>query len=49
MILTRSCGGEVSWHKTVALGYSYQEDDETITHQIVDRPNVDKNYLSRSV
>lgn len=37
----------MSWDNTVALGYSYQVNDETITHQIVDRPIADKQYLSR--
>jgi len=33
----RSCGGEVSWDRTLGLGSTYQELDERITHQIVDR------------
>lgn len=43
----RSFAGEVSWDKTVALGATYQEDDSTITHQIVDRPLKGKTYLNR--
>lgn len=43
----RCFGGRVSWHQTVALGATYEETDESITHQIVDRPEVDKQYLSR--
>ena len=37
----------MSWFSTVAVGSTYDEADETITHQIVDRPNVEKKYLSR--
>jgi len=33
----RSCGGEVSWDRTLGPGSTYQESDERITHQIVDR------------
>ncbi|XP_013408166.1 pescadillo homolog [Lingula anatina] len=47
VFVIRSFGGEVSWDKTVAVGATYSETDETITHQIVDRPNVAKQYLSR--
>lgn len=43
----RSFGGQVSWDESVAEGSLYSESDETITHQIVDRPNVERKYLSR--
>ncbi|XP_074640860.1 pescadillo homolog [Tubulanus polymorphus] len=43
----RSFGGEVSWCETVAVGATYKETDETITHQIVDRPMAEKQYMSR--
>uniref|UniRef100_A0A915JKD8 Pescadillo homolog n=1 Tax=Romanomermis culicivorax TaxID=13658 RepID=A0A915JKD8_ROMCU len=44
----RSCGGTVSWEKTFAYGSSYDENDETITHQIIDRPSLPhKPFLSR--
>jgi len=33
----RSCGGEVSWDQTLGPGSTYQESDDRITHQIVDR------------
>jgi len=33
----RSCGGEVSWDRTLGPGSTFQESDERITHQIVDR------------
>lgn len=45
--LLRSCGGTVSWDATVALGSSYKDTDETITHQITDRPKSDRQFLSR--
>lgn len=45
----RSFSGQVSWDASVALGATYQESDESITHQIVDRPiaNNAKTYLNR--
>lgn len=39
--------GEVSWDKMLFVGSTFDEDDETITHQIIDRPSVDKKYISR--
>ncbi|XP_054466838.1 pescadillo [Anoplopoma fimbria] len=45
--LIRCFGGEVSWDKSVCIGSTYEVTDETITHQIVDRPNVDKQYINR--
>ena len=47
--ISRTFGGTVSWDKTVAIGATYQETDESITHQVVDRPMVEKQYLSRWV
>jgi pescadillo protein len=47
IIFLRSFDGQVSWDKDIAIGYSYQADDETITHHIVDRPAVSNQYLSR--
>uniref|UniRef100_A0A3B3B9Z8 Pescadillo homolog n=1 Tax=Oryzias melastigma TaxID=30732 RepID=A0A3B3B9Z8_ORYME len=43
----RCFGGNVSWDKSVCIGSTYDVTDETITHQIVDRPNVDKRYINR--
>lgn len=43
----RSFSGEVSWDKTLFPGATFSEDDETITHQIVDREDVPKKYLNR--
>eukprot|EP00057_Strongylocentrotus_purpuratus_P034654 XP_796089.3 PREDICTED: pescadillo [Strongylocentrotus purpuratus] len=43
----RCFGGQVSWDKTMFVGAPYEMSDETITHQIVDRPQQDKQYLSR--
>lgn len=45
----RALGGTVSWDKTLFVGATFDEDDETITHQIVDRPRMDKQYISRLV
>ncbi|KAM4578408.1 pescadillo isoform 1-T1 [Fundulus diaphanus] len=43
----RCFGGQVSWDKSVCIGSTYDVTDETITHQVVDRPNVDKQYMNR--
>jgi len=43
----RSLGAQVSWPDTVAVGATFPETDETITHQISDRAPSDKQYLSR--
>ncbi len=43
----RSCGGQVSWCSATQAGSTYQEDDESITHQIVDRNDLARPYLSR--
>ncbi|XP_025092825.1 pescadillo homolog [Pomacea canaliculata] len=45
--IIRSFGGQVSWDASVGTGATYQEPDESITHQIVDRPTLSKQYLSR--
>ncbi|XP_011194333.1 pescadillo homolog [Zeugodacus cucurbitae] len=47
VILIRSFGGKVSWDSTVFVGATYDESDETITHQIVDRPILSEKYISR--
>ncbi|KRY79321.1 Pescadillo -like protein, partial [Trichinella pseudospiralis] len=36
----RSCGGQVSWDPIVEYGSKFSENDETITHQVVDRPTI---------
>ncbi|XP_071945419.1 pescadillo homolog [Antedon mediterranea] len=43
----RSFGGCVSWEKSLFLGATYDISDESITHQIVDRPQCDTQYISR--
>lgn len=47
VFMIRSFGGEVSWDKNCFLGATFNESDETITHHIVDRPLIDKQYISR--
>lgn len=47
VFLIKSFGGEVSWDKLLFVGAAFGEDDESITHQIVDRPNIDKQFISR--
>lgn len=46
VFIIRCLGGKVSWDKVSFAGATFDESDETITHQIVDRPKIDK-YLSR--
>lgn len=43
----RSFTGEVSWDKNLYEGAIYDETDETITHQICDRPEVAKRFANR--
>ncbi|XP_061674266.1 pescadillo [Syngnathoides biaculeatus] len=43
----RCLGGEVSWDKSICIGSTYDETDETITHQIIDRPSVATQYINR--
>uniref|UniRef100_A0A182WLH3 Pescadillo homolog n=1 Tax=Anopheles minimus TaxID=112268 RepID=A0A182WLH3_9DIPT len=47
VFIIRCFGGKVSWDKTMFVGATFDESDETITHQIVDRPTMDKQYISR--
>uniref|UniRef100_A0A8B9JTJ0 Pescadillo n=1 Tax=Astyanax mexicanus TaxID=7994 RepID=A0A8B9JTJ0_ASTMX len=43
----RCFGAQVSWDKSLCIGSTYDAEDETITHHIVDRPNMDKQYMNR--
>uniref|UniRef100_A0A671PCV8 Pescadillo homolog n=1 Tax=Sinocyclocheilus anshuiensis TaxID=1608454 RepID=A0A671PCV8_9TELE len=45
--LIRCFGGQVSWDKSLCIGSTYDETDEMITHHIVDRPTIDKQYINR--
>ncbi|XP_017477538.1 PREDICTED: pescadillo homolog isoform X2 [Rhagoletis zephyria] len=47
VILIRSFGGKVSWDPAIFVGATFDECDETITHQIVDRPYLSCKYISR--
>ncbi|XP_022819560.1 pescadillo homolog [Spodoptera litura] len=47
VFIIRCFGGEVSWDKDHFVGASFDETDESIAYQIVDRPSMDKQYLSR--
>jgi len=46
--MIRCCSGQVSWNATVGLGSTYEEKDDSITHQIVDRAAVQGNRLDRT-
>uniref|UniRef100_A0A0B8RXV5 Pescadillo homolog n=1 Tax=Philothamnus irregularis TaxID=1899461 RepID=A0A0B8RXV5_9SAUR len=43
----RCFGGKVSWDKSVCIGATYDVTDPCITHQIVDRPKVEKQVIGR--
>lgn len=43
----RCFGGQVSWDKSVCIGATYDVTDPTITHQIVDRPVLEKQVIGR--
>merc|ERR1712226_1804303 len=47
VFMIRAVGGEVSWDNTVAPGATHGESDETITHQVCDRPTVSDKVLGR--
>lgn len=47
VFLIRCFGGEVSWDKDHFVGATFDETDESIAYQIVDRPTMDKQYISR--
>uniref|UniRef100_A0A2A4K286 Pescadillo homolog n=1 Tax=Heliothis virescens TaxID=7102 RepID=A0A2A4K286_HELVI len=47
VFIIRCFGGEVSWDKDHFVGATFDETDESIAYQIVDRPTMDKQYLSR--
>ncbi|XP_064612804.1 pescadillo homolog [Liolophura sinensis] len=47
VFIIRTFGGEVSWDKSLAVGATYNETDETITHHIIDRPKLMTTYMSR--
>lgn len=47
VFIIRCFGGEVSWDKTLFVGSFFDENDESITHQIVDRPSMEKQFISR--
>ncbi|KAG9339581.1 hypothetical protein JZ751_023472 [Albula glossodonta] len=39
-------GAQVSWDKSLCIGSTYDVTDQSITHQIVDRPNADQQYIN---
>ncbi|XP_035236028.1 pescadillo [Anguilla anguilla] len=43
----RCFGAQVSWDKSLCIGGTYDVTDQSITHQIVDRPNTDQQYINR--
>lgn len=47
VFIIRCFGGQVSWDKDFFVGATFEESDESINYQIVDRPSMDKQFLSR--
>nr|XP_033321838.1 pescadillo homolog [Megalopta genalis] len=47
VFVLRCFGADVSWDKLLFVGATFDETDETITHHIVDRPSMTKQYISR--
>lgn len=47
VFIIRCFGGEVSWDRNYFVGATFDESDETIAYQIVDRPTIANQYLSR--
>lgn len=47
VFIIRCFGGKVSWDSTLFAGATFGESDESITHHIVDRPQIGKQYISR--
>ncbi|XP_056384626.1 pescadillo homolog [Hyla sarda] len=45
--IIRSFGGQVSWDSSVCIGATYASSDPSITHHIVDRPNVEPQIINR--
>ncbi|CAF1491906.1 unnamed protein product, partial [Didymodactylos carnosus] len=43
----RACGGDVSWDKSFYAGSTYDESDECITHEIIDRPILTEMFVKR--
>ncbi|KAG8596602.1 hypothetical protein GDO81_001983 [Engystomops pustulosus] len=43
----RSFGGQVSWDSSVCIGATYDSSDTSITHHILDRPNVQTQIINR--
>lgn len=46
-VFSRCFGAQVSWDKSLCIGGTYDVTDQSITHQIVDRPNTDQQYINR--
>ncbi|CAL1534395.1 unnamed protein product [Lymnaea stagnalis] len=44
----RACSGLASWDYTLGVGATYQEDDNSITHHVIDRPAVTNQRLDRT-
>ena len=45
----RCFGGDVSWEVSGGKGASFSEPDESVTHQVVDRPQQTHRFLGRYI
>jgi len=46
-LIIKALGGQVSWSSDEGVASQYEETDQTITHQIVDRPSQSHQFMSR--
>jgi len=47
VFIIRCFGGDISWDESVGIGSSYQADDDSISHHIVDRPTISNQRMDR--
>ncbi|KAM4808139.1 pescadillo homolog isoform 1-T1 [Rhinophrynus dorsalis] len=45
--IIRGFGGEVSWDASVCIGATYNSEDTSITHHVMDRPSIQKQIINR--
>ncbi|NXS59882.1 PESC protein, partial [Brachypteracias leptosomus] len=45
--IIRCFGGQVSWDKSLCIGATYDVNDPSVTHHIIDRPRVEQQVVGR--
>lgn len=43
----RACGGSVSWDKSMCPGATFDVSDQSVTHQLIDRPKLNNMVVNR--